>query len=94
MSDTAAKVREILFKVLGQVGDFPHERAEDIPDSAFLKADLQADSLDLVEIQMDLEAECDLPYDDQVLSDALSSDNPTVAELIAAVDQSRQRAER
>jgi acyl carrier protein len=78
MTDTAARIRQILTEHLG---------VDEAPDTAHLAQDLQADSLDTIEIAMALEEAFGIE-----LPDSAMENTATVADLIALVERVQKGA--
>ncbi len=75
MSDTAAKISEIIVEILGV-------EAEDIKPESHFRNDLNADSLDLVELIMQFEEE----FGGEI-SDENAQKIQTVADAVKYVDE-------
>ena len=79
MSDVRNKLLVIISDQLGIEQD-------DVKDDMVIKEDLDADSLDVVEIIMHVEEEFDVDIDDDTANDLT---NKTVKELIAFIDENK-----
>lgn len=80
------KVNDILADLLGLSIDY-----SEIKDDALLSDDLGADSLDAVEIVMDLEHEFDIYIPDDKMHEIYHNASYTVKELYDAVEELMQR---